>query len=98
MGPRSSNGLAPQPAAMPKVLVFENDLTFARELRNELAGAGCTVQVVEDGEHGLKVASYDPPDLILVAVELGAMTGFSVCDRIKGDPELRDVPVVVMSA
>ena len=81
-----------------KVLVFESDATFAADLRNELTKLGCTVQVVDDGNAGLQQATSAPPDLILLSIELPRMNGFSVCNKLKKDPALKDVPLIIMSS
>src|SRR4051812_14560039 len=83
---------------MTKVLVFESDPSFAAELRTELARLGATVQVVDDGNVGLQAASSDRPDLILLSIELPRMNGFSVCNKLKKDAHLKDVPLVIMSS
>src|SRR4051812_33336609 len=83
---------------MTKVLVFESDPAFAGELRTELGRLGCTVQVVDDGNYGLQVAAADRPDLILLSIELPRMNGFSVCNKLKKDAQLKDVPLVIMSS
>ncbi|MBX3193300.1 MAG: response regulator, partial [Labilithrix sp.] len=81
-----------------KVLVFESDAAFAGELRNELTKLGCNVQVVDDGNTGLQQASSARPDLILLSIELPRMNGFSVCNKLKKDPALKDVPLIIMSS
>src|SRR5262245_16178820 len=83
---------------MTKVLVFESDPSFAGELRTELGRLGATVQVVDDGNLGLQAAAQDKPDLILLSIELPRMNGFSVCNKLKKDPNLKDVPLVIMSS
>src|SRR5690349_24919818 len=83
---------------MTKVLVFESDPSFAGELRTELGRLGAAVQVVDDGNVGLQVASSDKPDLILLSIELPRMNGFSVCNKLKKDPALKDVPLIIMSS
>ena len=83
---------------MTKVLVFESDPSFAGELRTELGRLGCTVHVVDDGNVGLQVATADRPDLILLSIELPRMNGFSVCNKLKKDAQLKDVPLVIMSS
>jgi CheY-like chemotaxis protein len=85
-------------AIMTKVLVFESDHAFAEELRSELGKLDCTVHVVDDGNVGLALAAQDRPDLILLAIELPRMNGFSVCNKLKKDPLLKDVPLVIMSS
>lgn len=81
-----------------KVLVFESDSAFASELRNELGKLGCTTTVVEDGNAGLQTAASDKPDLILLSIELPRMNGFSVCNKLKKDAALREVPLIIMSS
>ncbi|MGO9710022.1 MAG: response regulator, partial [Polyangiaceae bacterium] len=81
-----------------KVLVFESDATFASELRNELSKHGCTTSIVDDGNVGLQQAAADKPDLILLSIELPRMNGFSVCNKLKKDPALKDVPLIIMSS
>jgi CheY-like chemotaxis protein len=81
-----------------KVLVFESDPAFAAELRSEFAHLGCTTTVVDDGNVGLQQASSERPDLILLSIELPRVNGFSVCNKLKKDPGLKDVPLIIMSS
>src|SRR5262249_49144900 len=94
---RQSRGSAPF-ATMTKVLVFESDHAFAGELRSELGRLGCSVQIVDDGNVGLQVAQSERPDLILLSIELPRMNGFSVCNKLKKDSQLKDVPLLIMSS
>jgi CheY-like chemotaxis protein len=80
-----------------KVLVFESDSAFAGELRSEFGRLGCSTTVVDDGNVGLQQAAMERPDLILLAIELPRMNGFSVCNKLKKDPNLKDVPLIIMS-
>ncbi len=80
-----------------KVLVFESDPAFAGELRSEFGKLGCSTTVVDDGNLGLQQAATERPDLILLAIELPRMNGFSVCNKLKKDPGLKDVPLIIMS-
>jgi CheY-like chemotaxis protein len=81
-----------------KVLVFESDPAFAAELRNELGKLGCATTVVDDGNVGLQQAATDKPDLVLLSIELPRMNGFSVCNKLKKDANLKDVPLIIMSS
>ena len=81
-----------------KVLVFENDAAFAAELVHEFQRLNCSVLVVDDGNVGLQKAVSDRPDVILLSIELPRMNGFSVCNKLKKDPELKDVPLIIMSS
>ncbi|HQP36424.1 MAG TPA: response regulator, partial [Polyangiaceae bacterium] len=81
-----------------KVLVFESDKAFANELVFELGRLDCEVSVVDDGNQGLQLAAADRPDLVLLSIELPRMNGFSVCNKLKKDPLLREVPLIIMSS
>jgi CheY-like chemotaxis protein len=81
-----------------KVLVFESDPVFAGELRSELGKLGCNTVVVDDGNLGLQQAAAERPDLILLSIELPRMNGFSVCNKLKKDGALKDVPLIIMSS
>jgi CheY-like chemotaxis protein len=83
---------------MTKVLVFESDRTFAGQLHAELSRLGAEVEVVEDANVGLQAAATHKPDLILLCIELPRMNGFSICNRLKKDTALKDIPLVIMSS
>ena len=83
---------------MSNVLVFESDSNFAGELKGELERRGCAVTVVDDASVGLQTAASDKPDLILLTIELPRMNGFSVCNKLKRDPALKEVPLIIMSS
>src|SRR5262249_9530100 len=63
-----------------------------------LSRLGLAAQVVDDGNAGLSAAASDKPDLILLSIELPRMNGFSVCNKLKKDPVLKDVPLIIMSS
>jgi CheY-like chemotaxis protein len=81
-----------------KVLVFESDAEFAHSLTQGLAKYGCETKVVDDGEEGITAAAADAPDLILLTIELPRMNGFSVCNKLKRNAELKKVPLVLLSS
>jgi CheY-like chemotaxis protein len=83
---------------MPRVLIFESDPVFASELRSGLEQHACAVTVVGDATEGLQVAASERPDLVLLTVELPRINGFSVCNKLKRDPGLKSVPLIIMSS
>jgi len=74
----------------------------AREFRDfvqsELRAAGYEVSVTDNGEEALLLAGSHRFDLVLLNVYLRRLLGFSVCERIKGDPALQGMPVILMGA
>src|SRR3954464_8629559 len=81
-----------------KILVFESDATFAEQLKSGFAALGSETTVVDDANLGLQAAARERPDLILLSIELPRMNGFSVCNKLKRDPALKDVPLIIMSS
>lgn len=81
-----------------RVLAFESDAQFARELETQFRALGCEVTVVDDVNQGLQAASVNKPDLILLTIELPRMSGYSVCNRIKRDADLKEIPLIILSS
>ncbi len=53
---------------------------------------------MRSGELALQAAKSEPPDLILLDINMPEMDGYAVCGRLKKDPALRDIPVIFLSA
>jgi len=81
-----------------QILVVENDAAYADQIRGSLEPLGLQVQVVGDGGEGLQQAKSNPPELILLSVELPNMSGYSICNKLKKNPDLKRIPLIIMSA
>ena len=77
------------------VLLIEDDPGAVRLLRTYLEGEGYAVEVAPDGESGIAAARDHRPGAIILDVLLPGIDGWEVLRRLKADPELRDVPVMV---
>ncbi len=77
------------------VLVIEDDPGAVRLLRTYLEAEGYTVDVATDGEAGIAAARARAPGAIILDVLLPGIDGWEVLRRLKADPDLRDVPVMV---
>lgn len=82
---------------MPRVLLVDDNAVVATVYRSGLAMAGFTVEAAGDGETALSKAAATPPDVILLDLMLPGIDGFEVLRRIRADPALGTVPVVVFS-
>ncbi len=71
-----------------------NRLTLARGLESQ----GHTVALAENGERALAMVRAEPFDVVLLDIVMPGMDGFEVLGRMKADPALRDIPVIVISA
>jgi two-component system cell cycle response regulator len=80
------------------VLIVEDDHTILRLVDAVLTGRGHQVVQVVDGPSALSTAQRVRPDAILLDIGLPGLDGFAVLTQLKEDPELRDVPVVMVTA
>jgi putative two-component system response regulator len=64
----------------------------------DILGEEYDVAVAMDGESALEAVEDDLPDLILLDIMMPDIDGFQVCERLKGNPETADIPVVFLSA
>jgi len=82
---------------MPKILVVEDD-KFLRELiARKLREEDYEVSEAVDGEEGVKKIQEEIPDLILLDLILPGIDGFEVLSKIKEDPQLSQIPVIILS-
>ncbi len=63
-----------------------------------LRDAGYDARLVPNGQSALVSAKTDPPDLILLDVKMPDLSGFEVCERLKEDKSLRNIPVIFLSS
>jgi signal transduction histidine kinase/CheY-like chemotaxis protein len=80
-----------------EVLVIEDDPGAVRLIRESLQGAGWRVRAAGDGPTGLAAARERRPDAIVLDVMLPGIDGWDVLRTLKADPELRDVPVLMLT-
>jgi two-component system cell cycle response regulator DivK len=81
-----------------RILVIEDHEDNRRIVRDLLTAAGYAVLEAVTGEEGLAAAEAQRPDLVLVDVDLPGMDGYEATRRLRTHPELRAVPVVVVTA
>jgi len=83
---------------MARILIAEDEPDIRELVAFTLRFAGHEVTATSNGEEALNQASVMIPDLILMDVRMPRMTGYDACRAMKADPELRDIPVVFLSA
>ncbi len=74
----------------------EEDIAAIIKLQAELSGYKLHVEV--DGINGYRAIEREKPDLVLLDIMLPGQNGYDVCRKIKANPELRNIPVVIISA
>lgn len=80
------------------VLIIDAEEEFANQLADALREQGAEVQISADGKAGLDAARINIPEAIVLCVELPRMSGYSICAKLKKDPTLKSVPLVITSA
>lgn len=85
-------------SAAPKILLVEDELAAAEAVGYLLQLNGFQVTTAADGREAMQSLERGRPDLVLSDVMMPLMDGFDLVRHIRGDPELRDLPVVLMSA
>lgn len=84
---------------MPTILVVEDDVAIRQGLEDAFADEGYTVKLVRDGNEAWQFLHTETlPDLIVLDLMLPGMSGQQFRVRQVGDPNLRHIPVIVLSA
>ena len=79
------------------ILLIEDEPSAVRLLRTYLEAAGYRVTVARDGPRGLAAAQRCHPAAIILDLMLPGMDGWEVLHRLKHDPQVRDIPVVIVT-
>jgi sigma-B regulation protein RsbU (phosphoserine phosphatase) len=90
--PRSDGG---RPAS---ILVVDDTLANLQVLAGMLKDRGYKVRPVPSGKLAMLAARRDPPDLILLDINMPEMNGYEVCEHLKADDTLKGIPVIFISA
>jgi CheY-like chemotaxis protein len=80
------------------VLLVDDDPYVAEMLRQTLPESEFALDAAQDGEVGLQAIRALRPDVILLDLMMPKLDGFGVIEQLTADPELRNIPVIVISA
>ena len=80
------------------IMVVDDTPANLKLLQKVLQSKGYRVLAFLDGEKALNAAVKSPPDLIFLDIKMPGMNGFEVCERLKADAALKDIPVIFISA
>ena len=81
-----------------RILVVEDQEDNLQILRDLLTSAGFEVIEAKDGEEGVRAAVAERPDLILMDIQLPLLDGYEATRRIKADPALQAIPIIVVTS
>ncbi len=84
---------------MKNVLVIDDQVTVRRLVEMTLQARGIKVLQAESGEKGIEIARSEHPDLVLMDIMMpGGMDGFEAVRTLRGDAEVRDCPIIMLTA
>ncbi len=82
-----------------KILIIDDDPDLCAALSEALSANGFTVYCADQGSLGLKMMRQDKPDLVFLDIIMRMPTeGVWVSEEIANDPELREIPVVMLTS
>jgi two-component system cell cycle response regulator DivK len=81
-----------------RILVVEDQEDNRRIIRDLLTSAGYELIEATDGEEGVRLAASERPDLILMDIQLPVLDGHEATRQIKQNPELRHIPIIVVTS
>jgi CheY-like chemotaxis protein len=80
-----------------KILIVE-DVEMNRDLLIQLLEDDYELVEATDGKQGLEVAQRERPDLILLDISLPEMDGWEVTRRVRADDQIKDTPIIAVTA
>ena len=80
-----------------RVLLVEDEGSLVNILRENLIEEGFDVLVAIQGEEALQKITDEHPDLVLLDIILPRLDGFVFLKKVKNDPDLKTIPIVVLS-
>ncbi|MGA9113564.1 MAG: diguanylate cyclase [Candidatus Dormiibacterota bacterium] len=79
------------------IVVADDSMVVRAVLRRQLEADGHTVVEAVDGEDAITACREHRPDVVLLDVEMPVLDGHSTLERLKADPDLKDIPVVFLT-
>jgi cyclic di-GMP phosphodiesterase len=80
-----------------RILIVDDDVVTSRLLAEVLTGEGHQTSMVHDGLDALLVVEQDPPDLILLDLELPRASGYEICQTLKANPDTHGIPIIMLT-
>lgn len=81
-----------------KVLLVDDDKDFVEATKMVLESKPYEVLVAYNGDEGLAKARKEKPDLIILDVIMPVKDGFTAAEQLKKDPELKKIPVIMLTS
>jgi len=88
---------ARNPPERPTVLCIDDDPLVLHFYRDFLGAHGYRTLTATEGLLGIELAQRERPDMILLDVMLRGLSGFDICRKLRADPALRDIPIILIT-
>lgn len=80
------------------ILLVDDNLQNLELMQAYLEALPCSILTATDGTEAVTLIDANQPDLVLLDVMMPRMSGFEVCQKIKTNPETRDIVVIMVTA
>src|SRR6266496_3742005 len=80
------------------ILIVDDEYSGRETLQSVLESEGYNLIMAENGPQAIEKAKALLPDVILLDVMMPGMTGFEVCERIRNDPQVAEIPIIILTA
>ncbi len=81
-----------------RIILVEDEEDIAAFIKLQADISGYQLHVEVDGINGVKAIDRERPDLVVLDIMLPGLNGFDVCRRMKSNPELKNIPIIIISA
>ena len=81
-----------------RIILVDDEPDFCSIVQGQLEKEGFEVELAYNGVEGLEKIRANPPDAIILDVMMPEKDGYEVCNELKGDDKLADIPVVLLTA
>ncbi|MEM7210555.1 MAG: phosphate regulon transcriptional regulator PhoB [Pseudomonadota bacterium] len=81
-----------------QILVVEDEEALSELLEYNLSSEGFSVKISGDGDDAMIALQEDRPDLLLLDWMLPGLSGIEICRRVRSRSEMRDMPIIMMTA
>jgi len=82
----------------PKILLIEDEEDIAALIKLQAEISGYRLIIEDNGINGFRAVEREKPDLIILDIMLPGQSGLDVCRKIKTNPDLKAIPVIILSA
>ena len=80
-----------------RVVWVEDDPFLNNLVKHKLSATKCVFFQASEGEQALKIISKEMPDIVMLDIILPGVDGFEILRRMKADPKIKRIPVVILS-